>query len=170
MTTWQLRTSSRVRLRQLICLLLLGTLGAACGLGSVPGDSWGLDSDAANVVPRTGADAASVVTSAPADSRTPGVEGSILFIRLVAPDGTVVLDRPFDWPTDEQRVPPGNYGLSGYWRTCSGNCGSLDPEAPFCDANVTLAPGSRVVVDVVPRDLAPGSGCTVDVREAGTPS
>ena len=153
--------------RHLLHPILVGMLAAACGFNPVPGDAWGIDPDAANVVPRTGNDAASVVTSAAADSRPPGVEGSVLFIRLTAPDGTIVLDRPFDWPSDAQNVPPGDYALTAYWRACGGNCSNLDPESEFCAHNVSLGAGSRVVVDIVPRELAPGSQCAVVVAEAG---
>ena len=156
--------------RQLLGLILVAILAAACGLNPVPGDTWGLDPDAANVVPRTGDDAASVVTSAAADSRPPGVAGSILFIRLTARDGKIVLDRPFDWPSDAQDVPPGDYALTAYWRACGGNCSNLDPESEFCAHSVSLGADSRVVVDIVPRELAPGSQCAVVVAEAGDAS
>ena len=139
----------------LVALALVGCVGL---------DPYGygpLDPDAANIVPRTGFDAATVVTTAPPNSIPPGVEGSVLFIRLVDRDGDVVLDRPFAWPSDKQSVPSGDYTLVAYWRVCDGNCGNLSGESPICEGEVTLAAGDRVVVDVIGRNLAPGSECSI---------
>ena len=43
---------------------------------------------------------------------------AVLFVRLVDDAGTTVLDRPFDWPADEQQISPGRYDLAAYWRAC----------------------------------------------------
>ena len=124
-------------------------------------DGLPLDSTAANVVPWVLFDGAVIGTMGFPDAETPGVEGAVLFVRLVDDGGTMMLDRPFDWPADEQRVPAGSYDLTAYWRTCSGNCGQLDDEDRFCERDVTVAAGGRIRVSITPGNLAPGSECTV---------
>jgi hypothetical protein len=149
-----------MRAGKFLAMLSLTLVATSCGFGAY--GPWELDPDAANIVPITGPDAASVVTAAPPDSMTPGVEGSVLFIRLIDPAGTTVLDRPFEWPSDEQSVPPGDYTLTAYWRGCNGNCGNLSSESPICQGEVSLTANDRVVGHVIARDLMPGSECTID--------
>lgn len=124
-------------------------------------DGLPLDSTAANVVPWVLFDGAVIETTGSRDAMTPGVEGSVLFVRLVDDGGTMVLDRPFDWPADEQRISPGRYDLTAYWRTCVGNCSNLDGEDRFCEHDVTVAAGGRIRVGITTSQLAPGSQCTV---------
>jgi hypothetical protein len=122
-----------------------------------------LDPDAPSVVPLPGPDAAVLATQVdPPDAIPPGVEGSVLFIRLTDPAGHRILDRPFTWSKDEQRIPPGTYALSAYLMVCDANCGNLDGESPaFCKADITALPGRRIEVTVTPRSLSPGTTCTV---------
>lgn len=123
---------------------------AGCGL--LPRSYLGqpLDPDAANVVPGAGPDAATIEATTPKDFLAPGIEGAVLFIRLVDADGRTVLDRPFEFRNDRQRIPPGTYQLTGYWRVCDANCGNLGAEGRFCQASVTAAPRARLVMAVVP--------------------
>lgn len=129
--------------------------------GSAVQGRFALDSTAANVVPWVLFDGAVIETTASDDAMTPGVEGSVLFVRMVHDGGTTVLDRPFDWPADEQRISPGRYDLTAYWRTCVGNCSNLDGEDRFCEHDVTVAAGGRIRVGISTSQFAPGSRCTV---------
>jgi hypothetical protein len=121
-----------------------------------------LDGSAPNVVPHAlTASAATISTSVPTDFMAPGIEGSVLFLRLTNGDGTVILDRPFGWGGDAQRVPPGSYLLDAYMRVCDGNCGHLDAAgAPFCSQEVTLAARAQLVVSISGGSLAPGLTCS----------
>lgn len=150
-------------MRAMVTLALVAIIGMVLS-GGLSVNRLRLDPDAAHIVPPAGSSPATVVTTAPADSRTPGMEGSILFIRLTAPDGKIVLDRPFAWPTDKQPVPRGEYTLLAYFRGCDGNCGVLSAESPICDGQITADRGDRVVVRVIARDLMPGSECSIGVE------
>jgi len=148
----------RVSMRRTGACLVLTVLLVACesvGIGTI-------DPSAPRVVPAVGPDAALVQTTGAADAMTPGVEGSVLFVRLVAPGGGVVLDRPSAWPSDRERVPPGEYAMTVYFRGCNGNCGMLEGEDRFCIHDITLAPNDRLEVHVEPNQLEPGSICTLD--------
>ena len=142
---------------------VLGVIGLVAVLWPVVRfrDGLPLDLTAANVVPWVLFDSAVIETTASDDAMTPGVEGSVLFVRMVDDGGATVLDRPFDWPADEQRILAGRYDLTVYWRGCSGNCGQLDGEDRFCEHDVTVAAGGRIRVAITPSQLAPGSQCTV---------
>ncbi len=111
---------------------------------------FALDPSAANVVPNSGADHATLETSVPPNTLAPGLEGAVLFVRLVDPQGQTALDRPFEWPADSQAIPPGSYALTTYWRGCDGSCSRLSAESDFCQADVVAAPGSTIKVKVVP--------------------
>ena len=120
-----------------------------------------IDPSAPRVVPDVGDDAAVVATFAAEDSLTPGVEGSVLFVRLTDPGGMLVLDRPFEWPRDEQLVPPGDYTMLVYFRGCNGNCSMLSGEFPVCEHEITLNAGDRLGIGVEPSNFRPGSTCTI---------
>jgi hypothetical protein len=140
---------------------VIAWLGVALGL--IPRFMGGelLDPTAANTVPFVLFDTATIETEGSEDAILPGVEGSVLFARLVHQNGATVLDRPFEWPSDKQAIPPGRYALTVYWRTCVGNCGRLDGESPFCKQDVSVPAGGRIHVFVTPRNLAPGFSCSV---------
>ena len=142
---------------------MLGVIGLVAVLWPVVRirDGLPLDSSAANVVPWVLFGGGVIETMGFPDAEAPGVEGAVLFVRMVDDDGMTVLDRQFDWPADEQRISPGSYDLTAYWRTCSGNCGQLDGEDRFCEHDVTVAAGGRIRVSITPGNLAPGSECTV---------
>jgi hypothetical protein len=133
---------------------------AGCGVTMFDPDE--IDPTAPRVVPQVGDDAAVIETSAPEDFLTPGVEGSVLFVRLTDPAGALVLDRPFDWPRDQQRVPPGDYTMLLYFRGCEGNCSRLSREDdPFCEHEISLAADDRLRIAIESRDLGPGLTCTI---------
>lgn len=110
-----------------------------------------IDSDVPNFVPPAGVGGPEIRTTTPDGAMFPGVEGSVLFVRLVKPDGETILDRPFAWPSDRQRVPAGTYMMSAYFRTCVGNCGNLDVEGgAFCEEDLVLGPSVTVEIHVMP--------------------
>ena len=84
-----------------------------------------------------------------------GIEGGYPFIRAVGWDGVVVLDRVVDFEGDVQSFPPGDYTLIPYYRTCSGNCGRLDPEQQQCSIRRSLEADRKYSLSVVV-----GGGCT----------
>jgi hypothetical protein len=141
--------------------VLVAGLVAAVGSGMRFRDGLPLDSTAANVVPWVLFGGAVIETMGFPDAEPPGVEGAVLFVRMVDDDSMTVLDRPFDWPSDAQRISPGRYDLTVYWRTCSGNCGQLDGEDRFCERDIAVAAGGRIRVSITSGNLAPGSRCTV---------
>ena len=149
--------------RAVLAAVALGGVALILMLGLVPRSWQGLplDPSAANVVPFVGLDSAIIETVGAEEGLTPGVEGSVLFVRLVSPEGSTVLDRPFEWPADQQRISPGQYALNVYWRGCNGNCGDLSDENSFCEEGVSVASGGRIRVTVTPSQLSPGSQCTV---------
>jgi hypothetical protein len=67
-----------------------------------------------------------------------GIEGAVLFLEVSTPSGSVVLDRVVDQNGDVQALPPGDYKLLAYYRTCDANCGLLDPPKEFCSTTKTL--------------------------------
>lgn len=147
-------------------VLAAGVLGVAwlvVALGLIPRymDGTWLDPTAANIVPFVLFDTATIETEGSEGAILPGVEGSVLFVRLVDEDGATVLDRPFEWPTDRQPIAPGRYALTVYWRGCVANCGRLDNEDRFCEQDVSVTAGRRIHVFVIPSNLAPGSQCSV---------
>jgi hypothetical protein len=116
-----------------------------------------LDPKAPNVVPNAGPYPATIATHAnPPDAMTGGVEGAVLLIRLTDGAGRRVLDRPFNWPKDEQQVPPGSYILEAYWMGCNGSCSTLsDAAPPFCKSEINAAPHARIEIEVSPSNFAP---------------
>jgi len=109
-----------------------------------------LDPSAANVAPKVGPDHAMLETSVAPDTLPPGIEGAVLFVRLVDAAGTTVLDRPFAWPADARAVRPGNYALTAYFRGCDGSCTQLSGESDFCQADLWAKSGDVIKVEVVP--------------------
>ena len=120
------------------------------------------DPTAASLEPDiAGKPTAQVLTSAGRGFMTPGVEGSLLFVRLVAPDGEVVMDTQFAWPADSRTVPAGSYRVAAYFRVCTGNCGNLsEGELPLCDVEVDLAPGGslELLIRSTPGNFGLGCG------------
>lgn len=151
------------RRRMVLAAGVLVVAWLAVALGLIPRymDGTWLDPTAANTVPFVLFDTATIETEGSEDAILPGVEGSVLFARLVDENGATVLDRPFEWPSDRQPIPPGSYALTVYWRTCVGNCGRLDGESAFCEQDVIVPAGGRIHVFVTPRNLLPGSECSV---------
>jgi hypothetical protein len=152
-----------IRRRIVLAAGVLGIAWLVVALGLIPRfrDGMPLDPTAANIVPIVLFDTATVETEGSDGAILPGVEGSVLFVRLMDEKNTTVLDRPFEWPSDQQRISPGRYALSVYWRGCVGNCGQLDGEDRFCEQDVSVSAGGRIRVFVTPRSLAPGSQCSV---------
>lgn len=109
------------------------------------------------VVPPATADGG-VVTVHAVDHTMLGIEGYVVLARLEAEDGTVVLDARI---ADEGRrvtVLPGRYAFTGYYRSCDGNCGYLDPPETLCSADVTVQQGTESVVTISVASQA----CAVD--------
>jgi len=142
----------------LALVVLIGLAVLIFGRTLLPRTYFGgpLDPSAANVVPWSGGDHAMLETSVPPNTLPPGIEGAVLFLRLVDPQRQTILDRPFQWPADSQAIPPGRYALTAYWRGCNGNCWYLSQESDFCQKDVVAAPGSTIRVKVVP-----GWHCTI---------
>jgi len=69
-----------------------------------------------------------------------GIEGTLYFVRVVSPTGRVVLEREWDWPSLEQKVPPGAYQVTVYARACDANCGTLDPAMLSCTVDILAEP------------------------------
>ncbi len=147
---------------------MFATLAAAATLAACSSYGMPLDPTAPHIEPWVGHDGALLRTSAPDGSLTPGIEGSVLFVRLLDSDGETVMDTYFQWPTDEKDIPAGSYSLVGYWSGCSGNCGNLGGEAPFCYEQIDVSPGDRVNVAVIgPTSLAPAGNCQVVIDGPG---
>lgn len=155
-----IRRSAGWQQRLVAGALLAAVTLAACGPFY---DGLPLDPGAAHLEPNAGHDAARLRTIGSAEYLTPGLEGAVLFIRLVDAAGDTIMDTYFRWPTDGKSIPPGRYLLSTYWRTCEGNCGALDPPMPFCSGRFEVAPRGRVEVRLTPGQLASGWTCDVTV-------
>ncbi|HJP72548.1 MAG TPA: hypothetical protein VJ975_12595 [Candidatus Limnocylindria bacterium] len=78
-----------------------------------------------------------------------GIEGAILFLKATDANGVVVLDRMVDGDGDLERIPPGDYSLTAYYRTCDGNCAVLDPAQDFCSLRASFEPSGRHRLTVV---------------------
>jgi hypothetical protein len=83
------------------------------------------------------------------------IEGSLRFVRLDGPSS-------LDWAVDDgsgsgspaedryvvgvQRtsVKPGDYTLTAWERSCSGNCDNLDPPGNYCAIDFAAAPGDTI--------------------------
>jgi hypothetical protein len=59
---------------------------------------------------------------------------------VVSPSGRVVLERDWEWPGVDQRIPPGAYQVTAYSRTCDGNCDVVDPASFSCTIDVLAEP------------------------------
>ena len=78
-----------------------------------------------------------------------GIEGARGFIRSVAADGSLILDRLMEEEGGTRvATQPGDQTLVAYYRTCDGNCGLLDPESPLCSAFSSLQSGKAYVLEV----------------------
>ena len=83
-----------------------------------------------------------------------GIEGARGFIRSVAADGSLILDRLMEEEGGTRvATQPGDQTLVAYYRTCDGNCGLLDPESPLCSAFGTLQSGQAYALEVSLRTL-----------------
>jgi hypothetical protein len=77
-----------------------------------------------------------------------GIEGFKSFIRATAPSGQVVLEQMYDWPSTEQKIPPGNYHLTLYQRNCDGNCDVLDPPTLSCVVDLPIEEGIARTISI----------------------
>ena len=87
-----------------------------------------------------------------------GMEGSMSFMRAIAADGTLVLDRVIDSNADSQSLPAGTYTLSEYYRDCRGSCEQhLDEAHLVCSVEARLKDGSHywIAIRARPVDTAP---------------
>ncbi len=122
----------------------------------------------------TGVDANHVVTTAPLVQVTPAphaddaevrvtvvrkasttmlIEGGVDFIRAHTSDGGVILDRILHEPVDTIALPPGDYVLEAYYRSCDANCGLLDPEKEYCTSEETLEAEGRYRLEITVQNL-----------------
>ena len=69
-----------------------------------------------------------------------GFEGALYFVRAAPPGGRVVLQRQWEWPTVDQRIPAGRYQVTIYTRMCDANCGFLDPPTLSCSVGLLAEP------------------------------
>jgi len=86
-----------------------------------------------------------------------GIEGTLFFVRAVAPSGTVILEREWDWPSMQQEVPPGAYQVTAYARVCDGSCDYLDPPGFSCTVDVLAQPSMTYTMTYVVHDHSPTS-------------
>ena len=105
-----------------------------------------------------GDDAATItVTTEQLESDTLYIEGALRFARLDGPSS-------FDWAVDDgsgsgsgadpryvvgvqtSSVRPGDYTLTAWEQSCSGNCGTLDPPKSHCTLEFTAMPGETVEI------------------------
>jgi len=79
-----------------------------------------------------------------------GIEGVAQFLKATTPQGTVVLDRIVGQDGGQERIPPGAYVLTAYYRACDGNCDVLDPPESFCSVDAVVAPNDtfQLVVSI----------------------
>lgn len=89
-----------------------------------------------------------------------GIEGAALFLRATDRQGAVVLDRIVPGEGGKERLPPGDYVLSAYYRACDGSCDVLDPPESFCSVDAVLAPRGnlQLVISVSQRSCEAGEG------------
>jgi hypothetical protein len=114
---------------------------------SDPGSEW---EPLEQVIPPEAANGARLAIVELDDNAEIGLEGYVAFARLTRPDGTVTLDLRIrrDGGAMAPTVPTGEYELSGYYRTCSGNCGYVDPPEPICSTQVELAADRRYLIAI----------------------
>jgi hypothetical protein len=78
-----------------------------------------------------------------------GIEGTVGFLRSFATDGSVILDRMMETEgRSRYPTPPGEQTLVAYYRTCDGNCSTLDPEEQLCAQVATLESGHAYLLEV----------------------
>jgi len=85
-----------------------------------------------------------------------GIEGYVVFGKLVAQDGSVVMDMRIPNEGLGVSVPSGTYAFSAYYRNCDANCGYLDPPEPLCsmDVSTVYEAGAAINVSVAHRRSA----------------
>ncbi len=84
------------------------------------------------------------------------IEGSVTHLRIVGPDGAVIVDglRPvetLDRPLLDQALPAGSYELTAVERPCEGNCSMLDAPADStrCVFEVHVTAGRKTEVAIL---------------------
>jgi hypothetical protein len=79
-----------------------------------------------------------------------GIEGGVLFLKATDPAGNALLDVTVDPDGAVIPLPPGQYTLNAYSRSCDGNCGLLDPPNDLCSADARIEPDGeyRLTVDM----------------------
>jgi hypothetical protein len=99
-------------------------------------------------------------------------EGQISFLIVRDSSGKEVAAREFQainpiFPALQVDLPAGRYQVESYQRPCEGNCGSLDPPADRCEAEVNLRAGQSVFLTA---EFAPGRGCALEQTTAALDS
>jgi hypothetical protein len=169
---------ANARLARAVLLALLMAATSACGIlfpdpfAVGTGDRPLAKSDARSewepleeVVPAEAPNGARLAIVELDENAEIGEEGYVAFARLAQPDGTVILDLRIrrDGGAVAPTVPAGDYELSGYYRTCAGNCGFLDPPEPICSTQVDLAADRQYLVAISVVD-----GCMVEEGSIGS--
>ncbi len=118
---------------------------------------------APEVIPVVGLGAATLLLGATGTAPM-GIEGTLFFFRVVSPTARVVLERQWQWPSLEQRVPPGSYQITIYARFCDANCGYLDPSMLSCTVDILAEPSMTYAIayNVTSGVDSPGATCGVD--------
>jgi hypothetical protein len=88
------------------------------------------------------------------------VEGSIWHVRVLASDGSAVLDEKLADDSVSVSLAAGDYELKSEELPCDGNCSNLDPPADLCSRKLTVMAGQELAATVT---LKPSRGCSIAV-------
>ena len=126
--------------------------------GSRP-DRTAVTEPLSEIIPPFAEGAATVFASADTRNLLPGphlsIEGFVLFLQVIARDGTVIVDRMIDQRVGTiQPLLAGDYTFAVYYRSCDGNCTRLDGPDPVCDTTAILAKQEAYALRVVMADSA----------------
>jgi hypothetical protein len=96
------------------------------------------------------------------------MEGSISYLVVRDPRGTVVFEREFAledlvFPVLDTPLPSGTYQVESYQRPCDGNCDHLEDPTDRCVSDVEVIAGGEVFVTA---SFAPALRCAVEVTAA----
>ena len=93
-----------------------------------------------------------------------GLEGAIYFVRSHDADGEVIADRIVVEENGTVEIGTGAQTLVAYYRTCNGNCASLDGAQDFCEVDAEIQAGTRYVLTIDVDDPGQAGTCTLVER------